>query len=266
MILEKKCVKHLMALTVLMVHSLAVAQEEMKYSVEITGLSIQKSNNAASFSSQNETNLDLRLTVDQEIVRIDKEKTKLLSVTDDKGTQILKNGLRWRSKQSYFTSRLENAIGVSDSKVSDRTVSFPIQVTALPTTGAKAINIKADVVLLCYPKERLTPTQSGALKLRGAVGEVNFLTYYARFSERGSGSSNGGPMKRYIGLETNAIIEKITYMDGKGKTLETIEYPSAISTLKIEESLIPKIKTVNIEYIPPRVVKVPMEVTTTLGI
>ncbi len=235
--------------------------------VSVSAISLEVDSGVDSMFSKPLTKIKLKLNLDKEILSIRKQGTELISFSDDQGADLLKEGIKWRRSQPYITSCTENGIGVDNSKVNGGEVTFPISVTATPTKGAKTISLRANVVLHCYPPEKSIKINSGPLDLPGGVGEVVFSDEYsAKFYKFATGHYGGEPELTFIKFDTDALIEKISFLDVKEQKLKTIDYPNPNLEIGIESSILPSISKVSIEYTSPVVITVPVTLTTGLGI
>lgn len=256
--------KYLVFIAVLSVQTISHAQET-NFSIDVLSLAIEKAERSSSSLSGNKTTLELKLKTDNEIVKIIKQGTKLTSFTDETGTDLLKNGIKWRRQQSYFTTGIENDVSVRNSWVEGDSVYFSINVTSIPAKGTKTITVEADIALHCYPKDKVETTNSGLLALSGGLGTVFFSDFQVNFREYGTGRSNSTELT-YISIDTDAIVERFKFLDVTGKELKVVDYPSHNSPIKVESSLLFNVAQVSVEYMAPVVVNIPVKFTTGLGI
>ncbi len=251
-------------LFVIMVMTVHVAYAmQSPATVDVVSIEVETPDATNSGFANVNTTVKVKLTLDKEILRVKKKGTRLQYMLDDQGMNLLKKGLRWRGTQSYFTTSTENGIDVERSRISGSSVILPINVTAIPTKGAKTINIKGDVILQCYPPADTIRTKTGPIELPGGLGQVEFANYTAQLYEYGTGH-HGGPELTFIKVRTQALIDRISFLDDFGKVIKVIDYPNA--SFEIESSLLPKVEEVNIEYSTPETVKVPIEISTGVGL
>ncbi|MDD2366309.1 MAG: hypothetical protein PHN84_09105 [Desulfuromonadaceae bacterium] len=212
------------------------------------------------------TQLKLAISNVGAVMKIDPETTKLLSFTDNKGSDLLAAGVKWREQQNYFTSRAENRFDTQNSSIDGNTLTIPVAVTAPPSPGATTVTVKGTIGLFTYPAEGAEKRETGAVPCADLFSKPLPLgEYILTLTPFGNGEVDG-VLYTYANFASDAVIHRLTLMDEKNRELLVIQAPNPNENLVIESRLLPKIKAVSIQYGAPAKVTVPIEVTTGIGL
>ncbi len=231
-----------------------------KSEIDIVSLSIEKT--GGFFVNRPETLVMIKLTIDQDILKIDSKKSELITFVDDQGTNLLNKGIKWRRAQSYFSSGNENGIHFENTEIDSNTAMIPIGVTAIPTRNSKTIQIEANITLYCYPSENSAKSTTDLLDLPDVTGEIVFSGFTAKIYDQGTGSIGGVPLN-FFKVDTDAVIDKMFFYDIQERELKVLQYPG---NFEIESNIVSDIKKVKIEYSAPVIVEVPLDIKTGIGI
>ena len=215
----------------------------------------------ASFFGTPSTTVKLKITLPKPIFKIDSKQSKLVSIIDDTGADILDKAIKWRGQQSYYSvQNRENNIDFSDSTIEQNTIIVPINVTATASKDANTITIKADLTFHCYPEDTVQHHTSDMLKVNDIRQNMIFGNTQVKWIEVATGN-NGGKALTFFDADTNVIIDKMLLYDAQGTALMTI-HPIAQQNVEIETDMLPKIKQVALVYRQPVIIKVPVDIQT----
>ncbi len=253
------CVKVCIAIAFL-TNAVNLFAQTNKSEIDIVSLSIKKP--VGSFFNKPETFVMIKVTIDQDILKIDSKKSELITFADDQGTNLLNKGIKWRRAQSYFSSGNENGIRFENIEIDANTAMIPIGVTAIPTKNSKTIQIEANLTLYCYPSEISAKSTTDLLDLPGVTGEIVFSDFTAKFYGKGTGNIGGVPLN-FFKVDTDAVIDKMYFYDIQEREIKVLQYPN---NFEIESSIVSDIKKVKIEYSAPVIVEVPLDIKTGIGI
>lgn len=212
------------------------------------------------------TQLKLSISDMGSIMKIDPEATKLLSFTDNKGTDLLTAGVKWREQQNYFTSRAENRFDTQSSSIDGNTLSITVAVTAPPSPGAASVTVKGTIGLFTYPPEGTAQRESGVIPCADLFAQPLPLGGFSlTLTPYGNGEADG-VLYTYANFTSDAVIHRLALLDEKNRELLVMQTPKPNENLVIESRLLAKIKAVSIQYGAPVKVIVPFEVTTGIGL
>ena len=110
---------------------------------------------------QEGTSLTVRLSMPHKrIVKVDKDTSKLVRFTDDKGTDLTKSRRRWR--QIWLSPFARISTDGHDCVVD-------VMGSSAPAPGARELRLKANIVLLCGTDERTVEQKGVALEPGSAI-------------------------------------------------------------------------------------------------
>ncbi len=226
---------------------------------EISLMSILTEKGEVSFFGIPKTAIKLRITVPNGIFKIDGNASKLINFVDDRGTDILARGRRQTT--DYISSAEENNIDTYSSKIEGNSIIVPINVTAIADKNAQYISVKANVSLYCYPPENSKKHTSGMITVTDISQKIMFNNNYVKLNQTGVGQKMDGTDLAVFELDTDIIINKMTFYDGLQQELVTV-YPAPQQEVEIKFDAVKKIDKVNIEYANPVIVNVPVNFKT----
>lgn len=232
--------------------------------VEVLYIAVAKAHkNSIDFTG---TQLKLAITGLGSIMKIDPEVTKLLSLTDNKGADLLAAGVKWREQQSYFTSRAENRFDTKSSSIDGNTLTIPVAVTAPPSPGATTVTVKGIIGLFAYPAAGSAQSESGVIPFVDLFSKPLKLGEYSlTLTPFGNGEVDG-VLYTYVNFVGYAVIHRLALLDEKNRELLVVQAPNPNENLVIESRLLPKIKAVSIRYGAPLKTSVSIDVTTGVGL
>lgn len=250
-------IKHnvcLVAIALLVVSITDLRSEEKMLVGEVTSLQIKHDGKIGK-----QTDLRIRITTDGMILGLQEEMTKLTSFSDNLGTNLLEQGIDWRKQQKYKTTEVENGICCRNIIIHDKSINFPVNVTAVPAPGATTFTAKGQIALYFSPPEGTKMQRSEALPFQKCKGQEKFGDYTITLGLHGT-EIRDGVIHQSLRIYSSVLVAKITFLDQAGK--ELINMTPEKHVLKLEKSVIDNVAKIQLDYLLPVVRIIPFEVTT----
>lgn len=212
------------------------------------------------------TQIKLLISASAPVMKIDPEATKLVSFTDNKGSDLLAAGLKWREQQTFFTSRAENKFDTQGSSIEGNTLTIPVAVTAPPSPGATSVTVKGIIGLFTYPPVGAAQRESGIIPCTDLFSKPLQLGEFSLVLTPYGNGEVDGVLYTYANYASDAVIYRLTLLDEKNQELLVIQAPKPNENLVIGSGLLPNIKAVIVRYGAPSKLSVPLEVSTGIGL